>query len=121
MLTTAPPTTPRPDARTARATGLLYLALALTGGLSFMVIRARIFAEGSPAATLASVLEQESLARAWIGLELAAVIAQALVALWFYRLFRSVSTFTPAPLRFSGWSMPSPYWVVPPSWQLRYR
>lgn len=95
MLTaTDPPTTVRPDPRDARTTGLLYLAVAVTGGLSFMVVRTRIFADGSPAGTLANILEQESLARAWIGLELGAVILQALVALWFYRLFRSVSTFT---------------------------
>lgn len=95
MLTaTDPSTTVRPDPRDARITGLLYLAVAITGGLSFLVIRARIFEEGGPAATLANVLEQQFLARAWIGLELSAVILQALVALWFYRLFRSVSAFT---------------------------
>jgi len=95
MLIAATPSTPaEPDPRTARTTGLLYLALAITGGLSFMGIRARIVAEGSPTATLAHVLEQESLARAWIGLELGAVILQALVALWFYQMFRSVNTFT---------------------------
>lgn len=94
MLTAKDPSTAvRPDPQDARITGLLYLAVAVTGGLSFLVMRAQIFEEGAPAATLANVLEQESLARAWIGLELSAVILQALVALWFYRLFRSVSAF----------------------------
>ncbi|MHA7156329.1 DUF4386 domain-containing protein [Arthrobacter sp. TMN-50] len=94
--------TVRPDPRDARTTGLLYLALTVTGGLSFLVIRARIFEEGSPDATLANLLEHEILARAGIGLELGAVIFQALVALWFYRLFRSVSAFTASAIAVFG-------------------
>lgn len=99
---TDPSTTVRPDPRDARTTGLLYLAVAVTGGLSFLVIRARIFEEDGPAATLANLLEHETLARAGIGLELGLVIFQALVALWFYRLFRSVSTFTAGAIAVFG-------------------
>lgn len=94
--------TVRPVPHDARKTGLLYLAVAVTGGLSFLVIRARIFEEGSPAATIGNLLEHETLARAGIGLELGLVIFQALVALWFYRLFRSVSTFTAGAIAVFG-------------------
>jgi hypothetical protein len=51
---TDPSTAVRPDPRDARTTGLLYLAVAVTGVLSFLVIRARIFEEDGPAATLAN-------------------------------------------------------------------
>lgn len=103
MVTAAAPSTPPgPDPRIARMTGLLYLAVAITGGLSFIAIRTHIVAEGDPAATLTNVLEQATLARAWIGLELAAVIVQALVALWFYRFFRCVSTFTAGAIAVFG-------------------
>lgn len=97
-----PSTTVRPDPRDARTTGLLYLAVAVTGALSFLVIRARIFEEGSPAATLANLLEHQTLARAGIGLQLALVIVSALVSLWFYRLFRSVSTFNAGAIAVFG-------------------
>jgi Domain of unknown function (DUF4386) len=61
---TDPSTAVRPDPRDARTTGLLYLAVAVTGVLSFLVIRARIFEEDGPAATLANLLQHETLARA---------------------------------------------------------
>jgi hypothetical protein len=76
--------------RTARVAGLLYLGLAIAGGLGFLLIRPRLYAPGDPAATLANLLENETLARAGVALELLVVITQALVAWWFYRLFRAV-------------------------------
>lgn len=75
--------------RTARTTGLLYLVLAIAGVLGFLVIRPRLFAADDPGATLAHLVENESLARAGVALELLIVLAQALVAIWFYRLFRT--------------------------------
>jgi hypothetical protein len=75
---------------TARVTGLLYLGLALTGLLGFLTIRPRIFDPDDAASTLAHLVEHEWLARAGIALELGVVLTQALVALWFHRLFRSV-------------------------------
>lgn len=75
---------------TARTTGLLYLGLALTGLLGFLTIRARLFDADDAAGTLANLVEHEWLARAGIAMELGVVLTQALVALWFYRLFRSV-------------------------------
>lgn len=79
-----------PSIRTARITGLLYLGLAVVGALGFLVVRNQLFVSGDAAATLANLMEREALARAGIALELGIVVTQALVALWFYRLFRSV-------------------------------
>ncbi|PFG43734.1 uncharacterized protein DUF4386 [Isoptericola jiangsuensis] len=72
----------------ARTTGLLYLALAVTGMLGFLVIRPRLVAPGDPDATVANVVAAEQLARGAVALELAVVVAQSLAALWFFRLFR---------------------------------
>lgn len=79
--------------RTARTTGLLYLGLAITGLLGFLVIRGQLFVADDPGATLANLVEHEALARTGIALELGVVVTQALVAVWFYRLFRGVDAF----------------------------
>ncbi len=76
--------------RAARLTGLAYLALGVTGMLGFLVIRPRLFAAGDPAATLSNLVANESLARWGLALELGIVLSQALVAVAFYRLFRSI-------------------------------
>jgi Domain of unknown function (DUF4386) len=73
--------------RTARLTGLWYLGLALAGAFGFLIIRPRLFVAGDPGATLANVVEQATLARVDVALELAIVLTQALAAVWFYRLF----------------------------------
>jgi hypothetical protein len=75
--------------RTARTTGLLYLGLAVSGALGFLLIRPRLFTAGDPGATLAHLVDHESLARAGVALELLIVVTQALTAAWFYRLFRT--------------------------------
>ena len=76
--------------RTARTTGLLYLGLAISGLLGFVIIRSQLFAPDDPAATLANLVDHQSLARAGVALELLIVLTQALAAIWFYRLFRTV-------------------------------
>ncbi len=78
---------------TARATGLLYLGLAVTGMLSYLLIRNQLLVADDPAATLANLTGNEPLARLGIVIEMGVVITQALVALWFYRLFRGVDAF----------------------------
>ncbi len=83
--------------RTARMTGLLYLGLAITGALGFLLIRPQLFAAEDPSATLANLVNHESLARAGVALELLIVVTQALAAVWFYRLFRTAD-----PLAASG-------------------
>ena len=78
---------------TARITGLLYLGLAITGLLGFMIIRNQIFIADDPAATLANLVEHETLARWGILMEVGIVLTQTLTALWFFQLFRSVEPF----------------------------
>ncbi len=78
---------------TARTTGLLYLGLAITGMLGYMLVRNQLLVAGQPEATLANLIQHESLARLGIVIEMGVVITQALAALWFYRLFRSVNGF----------------------------
>ena len=60
--------------------------------LGFLLIRPEIHVDGDAAATMANLIEQEGLARLGIALELLVVLTQALVAVWFYKLFRSVSS-----------------------------
>lgn len=88
--------------RTARITGLFYLGLALTGVLGSMVVRAQLFAADDPQGTLSNLTEQGSLARIGIALELGIALTQALAAVWFYRLFRSVDTFAAGSLAAFG-------------------
>lgn len=79
--------------RTARVTGAWYLGVAVTGLVGFLLIRPQLFAVGDPAATLTHLVEQESLARIAIAVEMALFLTQTMAALWFYRLFRSVDAF----------------------------
>jgi hypothetical protein len=88
--------------RTARTTGLLYLGFFITGILGSLVVRAQIFTGGDPQGTLSNLVENGWLARAGIALELGIVLAQALTAVWFYRLFRSVDTFAAGSLAVFG-------------------
>lgn len=88
--------------RTARTTGWLYLGLAVTGVLGFLLIRPQLFDAGDPAATLANLRDQESLARWGIAVELGIVLTQALAAVWFFRLFRSVDLFAAGSLAAFG-------------------
>ncbi len=88
--------------RTARITGLLYLGLAVTGLLGFLVIRNQIFVSDDPGATLANLTEHAWLSRAGVALELGIVLTQALAAVWFYRLLRSVDSFAAASLAAFG-------------------
>ncbi len=75
----------------ARTTGLLYLGLVITGALGYLLIRGQLFVADDPGATLDNLTQHEFLARMGIVLEMGVVITQALVALWFYRLFKSVN------------------------------
>lgn len=88
--------------RTARVTGLLYLGVALTGGIGFLAVRSRLFVDGDPTATLSNLVENEGLARLGVILELGLVLTQALCALWFFRLFRSVDSFAASAIAVFG-------------------
>jgi hypothetical protein len=57
-----------------------------------MLIRNQLFVADDAEATTANLMQHESLARVGVVLEMGVVITQALVAVWFYRLFRGVNT-----------------------------
>jgi hypothetical protein len=78
---------------TARTTGLLYLGLAITGALGFILVRGQLYVADDAAGTLSNLIQHTSMARLGIVLELGIVLTQALTAVWFYRLFRSVDSF----------------------------
>ena len=88
--------------RTARTTGWLYLGLAITGLLGFIIIRSQIFVADDPAATLTNLTDSEWLARAGVLLEVGIVLTQTLTALWFFKLFRRVDSFAAGALAAFG-------------------
>lgn len=79
------------DKRTARLTGLWYLALGITGMIGFLIVRPEIFAQGDAAATLGNLVDRDSLARLGLVAEMGVVVAQTLAAVWFYKLFRGIN------------------------------
>ena len=99
---TADPTTAQwATTGSARVTGGLYLALAIAGGIGFLVVRPML-ADADAAVTLANLREHEALARTGLALEMALVVFQALAALWFFRLFRAVDDFAAAAIAVFG-------------------
>ncbi len=91
-----------PLTRTARLTGAFYLGLALTGVLSFLLIRPQVFIAGEGDAVLDALTGNLPLARLGLLLELGVVVTQVLAALWFFALFRSVSSFAAGTLTTFG-------------------
>lgn len=77
---------------TARTTGLLYLGVGISGMFGFLLIRPEIYVAGDATATFANLVDREMLARLGIGFELLVVLTQALAAVWFYKLFRTISS-----------------------------
>jgi hypothetical protein len=77
--------------KTARITGIWYLALAISGILGFLVFHSRVYVSGDPEQTLANLTENETLSRIRLLMEFLIVISQALAALWFYKLFKGIS------------------------------
>jgi len=76
--------------KTARVAGLWYLLLAISGVVGFMVLHPQVYS-GDPEKTLANLTDSESLSRLRLLFELLLVLSQALAALWFFKLFRSIS------------------------------
>jgi hypothetical protein len=87
---------------TPRWTGIFYFALALAGLVGFLFVRGELFVESDAAATLANLAERSSLARLGIGADLTVVLAQALAAMWFFRLFRGYNSFASASIAAFG-------------------
>jgi hypothetical protein len=100
---TSPSPSPSPSRkRTARITGLLYLGLGVTGMVGYLLIRNEIFVADDPNGTLRHLTERTGLARAGIALEMGIVLTQALAAVWFFRLFRTVDSFAAGSLAAFG-------------------
>ncbi len=78
---------------TARATGLAYAGLAVTGLLGYLVFRSQLYVKGDAVTTAGNLVAHDGLARLGVAVDLAAVLTQALAALWFYQLFRGVNPF----------------------------
>jgi hypothetical protein len=74
--------------KTARITGFWYLLMAIVGILGFIVFHSQIFVSGNPEQTLTNIVELEATVRIRLLLEFGIVIAQALTAVWFYKLFK---------------------------------
>lgn len=108
MTTTTAGTGPVPDVvpdhlrRTARTTGLLYLAFFVAGVAGTLFVRGQLFVDDDPLGTLDNLTAHETLARVGIALELAIVLVQALTAVWFYRLFRQVDSLAAGALAAFG-------------------
>lgn len=75
---------------TARFAGIWYLLLAVSGVLGFLVFHSQVYNE-DPQVTLTNLIEAESIARIRLLLEFVIIIAQALTAIWFYKLFRKIN------------------------------
>lgn len=78
--------------RTARTTGLFYLAFFIAGIPGTLVVRGQLFVADDAHATLTNLVDNQFLARIGIALELCIVLTQALTPVWFYRLFKSIDT-----------------------------
>ena len=77
--------------KTARIAGFWYFLLAIFGILGFMVFHSQIYLSSDPEQTLTTLSEQDSLARVRLLFELLIVLSQALAAVWFYKLFKSIN------------------------------
>lgn len=88
--------------KTARQTGLWYLAYAVAGAVGYVWIRGQLFVADDAGATATNLVDHASLARLGIVADMAIVVTQALVALWFYRLFRGFNTFAAGALAAFG-------------------
>ena len=65
----------------------------MTAVFGHFIIPGQIFNANDAGATLRNLTEREALARLGVAMELGTVTFGALLALWFYRLFRSVDAF----------------------------
>jgi hypothetical protein len=91
------------EIKIARQTGFSYLLLAFTGVLGFMIFHPKIFVNANPQKTLENLVSQESTARIRFFLEISIVAAQALTAVWFYKLFSGIKSW--AALATAAWGM----------------
>lgn len=88
---------------TARITGVWYLLLAISGMLGFLMLHQQIYVASDPGKTLTNLTDHESVARLRLVFELLIVVAQALAAVWFFKLFKDINHF--AAWALAAWGM----------------
>ncbi len=88
--------------RVARITGVLYLLYFVVGVVSSILVRGQIYSADDANLTFSHLVDRVSLARLDIVLELGIVAIQALIAVCFYRLFRTVDSFAAGALAAFG-------------------
>lgn len=76
---------------TARTAGISYLAMAISGVLGFLIVHPQVFDPKDVQKTLTNLIDLESLARTRLLLEFTIIVSQALTAVWFYKLFRTIN------------------------------
>ncbi len=69
------------------------MMLAIAGIFAFLFARSAVYVDGDAVATYTNLLEKESLTRLGIAAELLLVLMQALVAVWFYKIFSKAHAF----------------------------
>ncbi|MCA6380545.1 MAG: DUF4386 domain-containing protein [Cytophagales bacterium] len=79
--------------RTARITGVWYLALAISGVVGFLLLHPQIYVSDDLPQTVANLTEHETIARLRLLFEFAIVISQALAAVYFFKLFKDINHF----------------------------
>ncbi|MBX2963240.1 MAG: DUF4386 domain-containing protein [Cyclobacteriaceae bacterium] len=89
--------------RTARLTGAWYLALGISGMIGFLFLHPQIFVSGDLAKTVSNLNEHETLARTRLLLEFAIVVSQAVLAVYFFKLFKDINHF--AAWALAAWGM----------------
>jgi hypothetical protein len=87
---------------TARVTGIWYLFLALFGILGMLWLQPKVFT-GDPTKTYQAITDHLILARWRLVFELWIIIAQALTAAWFYKLFYPIHSW--AAWLVAAWGM----------------
>lgn len=83
---------------TARLTGIWYLLLTVSGILGFMVFHPQVYITNDPEKTLNNLMSQASASRIRLLFELVIITSQALAAVWFYKLFRTINKWAAAVL-----------------------
>jgi hypothetical protein len=102
----------RSTSREARVAGFLYLVLVLLGLFALKYVPDKVFVEGNPAATTASIGAHQMLLRLGIFDELVAIVVELAVALALYRLFERVDKVYAALLVILGGILPIPIYFT---------
>lgn len=88
---------------TARITGVWYLLLAISGMIGFLLLHSKIYVSGDVSKTVVNLSEHETLARIRLLMEFAIVLSQAVVAVYFFKLFKDINHF--ASWALAAWGM----------------